>query len=45
MRLPIQIARVAKHTQSRLFHKYQVLDRLQLVMANCVAMVAMLPFY
>ena len=40
-----KIARVANDTQSRLFCEYRLLDRLQLAMANHVAMKATLPFY
>ena len=40
-----KIARVANDTRSRLFREYQLLDRLQLGMANRVAMEAMLPFH
>ena len=40
-----KIARVANDTRSRSFREYQLLDRLQLAMANRVAMEATLPFY
>ena len=40
-----KIARVANDTQSRSFRDYRLLDRLQLAMANRVAMEATLPFY
>ena len=40
-----KIAKVANDTQSRSFCKYRLLDRLQLAMANRVAMKATLPFY
>ena len=40
-----KIARVANDTLSRLFCEYQLLNRLQLAMANRFAMVATLPFY
>ena len=38
-----KIARVANDTQSRSFQEYRLLDRLQLAMANRVAMEATLP--
>ena len=40
-----KITGVASDTQSRSLHKYQLLNRLQLAMANCVIMEATLPFY
>ena len=40
-----KITIVANNTQSRLFREYQLLHRLQLAMANHVAVVAKLPFY
>ena len=40
-----KIATVANNAWSWLFYEYQLLDRLQLAMANCVAMEATLPFY
>ena len=40
-----KIARVANDTRSRSFREYRLLDRLQLAMANHVAMEATLPFH
>ena len=40
-----KIARVANDTRSRLFHEYQLLDRLRIAMANRVAIEATLRFY
>ena len=40
-----KIARVANDTRSRSFRDYRLFDRLQLAMANSVAIKATLPFY
>ena len=40
-----KITGVVNDAQSKSFHEYQLLDRLRLEMANCVTMVAKLPFY